>query len=98
MSKTMISARVDEKLNEQLEAMAAASQRSKAFLITEAIESYVDRQRWMEERIDASLKEADESGEYISNEAMVKWLDSWGTENELPPPEPDVFRKPKSKT
>jgi RHH-type transcriptional regulator, rel operon repressor / antitoxin RelB len=97
MTKTMISARVDVDLNNELEALAAATQRSKAFLINEALESYIDRQRWMEERIEASIKESDESGEFISNEAMMKWLDSWGTEDELPPPEPDIFRKPRSK-
>jgi predicted transcriptional regulator len=28
-----------------------------------------------------------EAGRVISHEAMVRWLRSWGTENELPPPE-----------
>jgi cell division protein FtsX len=28
-----------------------------------------------------------EAGRFISHEAMVRWLESWGTENELPPPE-----------
>jgi predicted transcriptional regulator len=26
------------------------------------------------------------AGRVISNEAMNAWLDSWGTDNELPPP------------
>lgn len=28
-----------------------------------------------------------EAGRFISHEAMKRWLESWGTENELPPPE-----------
>jgi predicted transcriptional regulator len=28
-----------------------------------------------------------EAGQVVSNERVMEWLDSWGTENELPPPE-----------
>jgi hypothetical protein len=30
--------------------------------------------------------------EFISGEAITKWMDSWWTENELPPPEVDIFK------
>ncbi len=90
MTKTMISARVDLELNEKLEALAVSTQRSKAFLITEALEALLDKQAWLEERIAEAVKRADESDERISNESMMAWLDSWGTDNPLPPPEPDV--------
>lgn len=40
------------------------------------------------------LAEADK-GVFVSAEAMHRWIESWGTENELPPPEPDVFLKPR---
>ncbi len=40
------------------------------------------------------IAEADK-GVFISAEAMDRWIESWGTENELPPPEPDVFLKPR---
>ena len=45
--------------------------------------------RLLKERI----AEADK-GVFISADAMHRWIESWGTENELPPPEPDVFLKP----
>jgi predicted transcriptional regulator len=96
MTKTMISARVDVALNEELEALAVSTQRSKAFLITEAIKSLIDREAYMEERIAAAIKEADESGEWTSHEAMMRWMDSWDTENPLPPPEPDIFKPKKT--
>jgi hypothetical protein len=38
----------------------------------------------------ARLAEA-EKGIWISGEAMTRWIESWDTENELPPPEPDIF-------
>lgn len=46
--------------------------------------------RLLKERI----AEADK-GVFISAEAMHRWIESWGTDNELPPPEPDVFLKPR---
>ena len=46
--------------------------------------------RLLKERIE----EADK-GVFISAEAMHRWIESWGTEKELPPPEPDVFLKPR---
>ena len=87
MTKTMISARVDLELNEKLEALAVSTQRSKAFLITEALEALLDKQAWLEERIAEAVKRADESDERISNKSMMAWLDSWGTDNPLPPPD-----------
>jgi predicted transcriptional regulator len=45
--------------------------------------------------IDEALAEADK-GVFISGEAVSKWLASWGTPDELPPPEPDIFLNRKS--
>lgn len=28
-----------------------------------------------------------DAGKFISNEAVTRWLKSWGTDDELPPPE-----------
>lgn len=88
MTKTMISARVAEKLNEDLESLAVSTRRSKAFLITEALEDYVQRKSWLVKRIDEAVRAADESDEYISDEDMSAWLKSWGKPDELPPPKP----------
>ncbi len=97
MGKSMISARIPDELDAKLEGLAAATQRSKAFLLTEALEDYVARQSWQMRKIDAAFKEADESGEWISEAAMEEWVLSLGTDAELPPPQPDVFKTPKLK-
>ena len=81
MAKTMISARVDERLNENLDQLAASTQRSKAFLITQALERYVEREAWLSERISAAVKAADESDEYVTQEDMTAWLKTWGKPN-----------------
>jgi antitoxin component of MazEF toxin-antitoxin module len=40
---------------------------------------------WEHRRIRAGLADL-EAGKKISNERVTEWLDSWGTENELPAP------------
>ena len=93
MTKIMISARIPEKLGEDIEALAEATRRSKAFLISEALEDYVGRQAWLVKRIEDAVREADESGEYVSHEEMEAWILSLGSRDELPPPEPDIHKK-----
>jgi RHH-type transcriptional regulator, rel operon repressor / antitoxin RelB len=95
MTKTMISARIPEALDQKLEALAVAAKRSKSYLLEEALERFVDREAWMLAKADSAFKEAEESGEWISQGAMEKWLMSWGTDTVLPPPEPDIFDRPK---
>lgn len=97
MNKTMISARIPEKLSDELEALAAQTKRSKGFLLTEALEDYVNRETWIAKKIDAAIKAADESTERYTHEVVSEWIMSWGTDNELPRPKPDVFLEKKSK-
>jgi antitoxin component of MazEF toxin-antitoxin module len=40
---------------------------------------------WEHRRIRAGLGDL-EAGKKVSNERVMEWLDSWGTENELPAP------------
>jgi antitoxin component of MazEF toxin-antitoxin module len=40
---------------------------------------------WEHRHIRAGLADL-ETGKRVSNERVVEWLDSWGTENELPAP------------
>jgi predicted transcriptional regulator len=41
-----------------------------------------------EERALAEAEVQVKAGQFLSHEAMVKWLRSWGTPDELPPPKP----------
>jgi predicted transcriptional regulator len=86
MTKTMISARVEEKLSDELSTLAESMRRPKAFLINEALEDYVKRQTWLKERIEAAVKAADESDTYVSHDDMMAWMKSWGKTDELPLP------------
>ncbi|MFN0191396.1 MAG: CopG family ribbon-helix-helix protein [Aestuariivirga sp.] len=86
MAKTMVSARIPEKLNQGLEELAGLTRRSKGYLLTEALEAYVDEKVRLYRHIDEAVKQADEDGSYVSEKDMAAWLDSWGSPNELPPP------------
>lgn len=95
MSTTMASKpftlRIDEELEEALEIVSRISKRSKASVANEAMrESIITRAKHM--KMIAEAKEEAKKGEFISQEAMEAWVDSLGTDNELPPPEPDVFK------
>lgn len=91
MTKTMISARIPQALSDKLETLAGLTRRSKAFLLIDALEGYVDEKVRLYQHIDEAIREADEDGSYVSEKDMEAWLMSWGTENVLPPPR---LRKP----
>jgi len=87
------SVRLPAKTRRELEEYAKATQRSSAFIVKEAVEAHLANRRAYLAAIDEAIKEADETGEYVSGEAVIRWMESWGTDNVLPPPEPDIFLK-----
>jgi predicted transcriptional regulator len=56
--------------------------------------SFLRRSEAERRLMDERIAEADK-GIFISAEAMHRWVESWGTDNELPPPEPDIFPEPR---
>jgi predicted transcriptional regulator len=87
------SVRLPAETKRELEAYAKATQRSSAFIVKEAIEAHLAERRAYLAAIEDAVAEADESGAFVSWEAARKWMYSWGTPEELPPPEADVFVK-----
>ena len=93
MTKTMISARIPEKLSNELEALAVRMKRSKGFLLTEALEDLVAREAWIAKKIDTAIAASDASGEFYSQELVEKWFMALGTKDEIPMPESDIVRE-----
>lgn len=89
-ASTTFSIRLPVETKQELEAYAKATQRSSAFIAKEAIEAHLADRRAYLTAIDEAIKEADE-GVFVSGEALFRWIDSLGSENELPLPEPDIF-------
>ena len=82
------SVRLQPEIENPLENLSKKLDRSKNYLINQAIKEFLERraiddQRWVEtiEAID-SVK----SGKSVDEKAVNDWLDSWGSENELKPP------------
>jgi predicted transcriptional regulator len=85
----MLGVRLDEQLEKRLSALAEKMQRSKSFLAKEALTRYIEdeeRKQRENELTMARWNEFQETGETVSNESMMNWLESWGTEQEKPCP------------
>lgn len=71
-----------------LEAMSDRLQRSKNWLVNQAILEFVARQELEQSRWKETLTamESVANGKVVSGQAVHSWLESWGTSNELSPP------------
>lgn len=81
----MLGVRLEEQLENRLSALAAKTKRSKSFIAKEALIRYIEeeeRKQRENELTVARWEEYQESGETVSNEAMMDWLESWGTDEE----------------
>jgi predicted transcriptional regulator len=90
MATVPFSVRLDETVKARLEAEAAREDRSAGYLVQQAVEEFLDGKEYFREQMLLAIAEADK-GVFISEEAMDRWVNSWGTGNELPPPEPDIL-------
>lgn len=84
--------RLDDAVKEELDFISRATKRSPSSIAAEVLASDIPIRARRIRMIQEAKKEAD-SGAFISQASMEAWIDSLGTSNELPLPEPDVFRK-----
>ena len=85
MTSTVFTIRVPEQIKSQLELLAKATNRSKSHIVNKAIEDYVRRNAWNAKALQDAIREANQ-GDFIPNEAIKSWLDSWGTKHEKTAP------------
>jgi predicted transcriptional regulator len=84
----MTSVRMPDDLLEQLEATATRLRRSKGWIINDAVREYLAREERRRQRL-AETQEAlaDLDAErVIDGDAILEWIDSWGTSEEREPP------------
>ena len=86
MSVTTV--RLGQDIDETLDALAHKLQRSRSWLINQALREFIEREeleqvRW-QETLDAI--EAVANGQVVSGDAVHAWLRGWGTSNEVAPP------------
>ena len=95
MTTSPFSVRLAPETKAKLEKWAEKQDRPVSFLVQRALESYVEDL----EQFDRSMVEAEaelDRGVFTSWEKVKLWMNSWDTDNELPVPDPDVYRKAKS--
>lgn len=78
MSTTM-TIRLDDELKEQLDRLAAATQRSKSFLASEAIREFIELNEWQVQEIEQALVEAN-AGEFASEGEVKQIFAEWGVD------------------
>ncbi len=84
---TTLTIRIDEQTKEKLDRLAAATARSKSYLVSSAIKGFVEVNEWQIQEIKKAVKKADKpNAKFIDHEDVVAWLDSWGTKNKKKPP------------
>ncbi len=90
MGATPMAVKLDPEIRARLLRLAEAKRRSPHWLMKEAISKYVEKE---EEAEKLRLETLDRwetfktNGEYVSNEAVLTWLDTWGHEGETKRPE-----------
>ena len=85
----MLGVRLDKQLESRLNELAAKTQRSKSFLAKEALTRYVEEEEQKQRENELAMarwEEYQETGETVSNETMMDWLATWGTDQEKPCP------------
>ena len=86
MSKTApVSVRLEESLNQEVAAIAAALDRPKSWVIEQAVKDFVATQQWQLAASGEGIKAADE-GRVAAHEDVAAWVESWGRPDELPMP------------
>ena len=84
------SVRLQPEIEDPLDKLAKKLDRSKNYLINQAIKEFLARKSLEDERWAETLEAIDSvrSGKLIDEKAVNDWLESWGAENELDPPRP----------
>ena len=82
------SVRLQPEIEIPLEELSKKLDRSKSYLINQAIKEFLAKKTLEEQRWGETLEAIDsvKSGELIEEKEVIDWLESWGKENELEPP------------
>ncbi len=84
------SIKLDDDLKGRVQHLAEVRQRSAHWLMREAIEQYVEREERREAFKRDSLNAWEDyqaTGLHATADEVEKWLASWGTDEEVPPPQ-----------
>lgn len=85
---TITSIRLQAELEEPLNDLAKKLDRSKNYIINQALKDYIAQQELVEKRWQETLPalESMKAGKGVPVEKVLEWMRSWGADNELPRP------------
>ena len=85
---SVTSVRLNSDIETPLENLARRLDRSKNYLINQAIKEFLARQAMEDSRWEDTLKALDsiKKGKVIDESEVISWLKTWGTESESSPP------------
>ena len=87
MSTTM-TLRLDDETSKRLTKLAGATDRSKAYLATQALKLFLENNEWQVQQIKRAVTEANDAGpdQFVDNDSVMAWMETWGTDHERKPP------------
>lgn len=85
MPRASILVQLDSEVQARLAALADDRKQPVSDVAADVISMYFAPDSWEHKHIRAGLAEL-QAGQDVSNERVMDWLDSWGTENELSAP------------
>jgi len=82
------SIRLQPEIEAPLEELSEKLDRSKNYLINQAIREFIERKVSKDNRWSDTLEAINSvrTGNLVNEEEVNKWLESWGADNELNPP------------
>lgn len=86
---SITSVRIENDLEDFLEEAAHEMRRPKGWIINEALREYLQHRKLEQQRWEDTLEGLEDirMGRVVDGDKVHAWLKSWGTENELPPPD-----------
>lgn len=87
MSQT-VSVRLDDETLKKLDMMAKSADRSRAWLMSQAVKQYVEHEAWQIDAIEESLKKLENGkAKFAAHADVAQWLSSWGSDSEAECPQ-----------
>lgn len=76
MPRDSVTFRLDAAKRAELDAVAKAMDRDRSYVLSEAVDAYLDVHRWQVAHIHEGLRQAD-AGEFASDEEVAAAFDRW---------------------
>ncbi len=81
--------RLDDEISNRLTGLSNATDRSKAYLATQALKLFLDNNEWQVQEITKAVAEADAAtpDQFVDNDKVMAWMETWGTDHEISSPQ-----------